>query len=404
MARVTQRCPECRAEVPLSPAVEGNDVKCPECGAWFAARSSLAAATPSRWPREDEVPHPAEEGHSNTALWIGLGIGGGLFLLLVVCGGIGAFVWLLSSQRQSRMQAQVAFRTAGAQPLFAAPTEFPPQTEDYAEARKNFQTKLVQEEAAPQRADPNRIALAPDAKEIEYMSGGLRLKAWVSKPADEEEGKKEGKKPAVLFLHDGFAFGSDDWQMAAPFREAGYVVMIPMLRGENDLPGAYSMFYNEVDDVLAAADQLEKLPYVDPKRVYLAGHSSGATLVLLTAMTTSRFRAAAAFSGSPDQTNWAVVLSNLGGYAGDGIAAVPFDEGNAKEFQMRSPLAFPGSFKCPVRLYFGNQETYLKTTNQKLAELAKEKKLDVEAVEVGGDHRYSVPNAMPLAIEFFQKH
>src|SRR5262249_31632135 len=139
----------------------------------------------------------------------------------------------------------------------------------------------------------------------------------------------------------------------------------------------------------------------------LAGHSNGGTLTLLTAMTTNRFRAAASFSGSPDQVNWNVVKSNMFNYAGDQQAPIPFDEDNRKEFEMRSPLAFPGSFKCPVRLYFGNHEAYFKAVNEKLAELAKKKKLDVEAIEVPGDHITSVTFDAPAirqCIEFFKKH
>ena len=80
--------------------------------------------------------------------------------------------------------------------------------------------------------------------------------------------------------------------------------MIPTLRGENGLPGAYSMFYNEVD-VLAAAEALAKHPGVDGTRLYVSGHSVGGTLALLAAMSSKRFRAAASFSGSPDQVKWA---------------------------------------------------------------------------------------------------
>ena len=124
---------------------------------------------------------------------------------------------------------------------------------------------------------------------------------------------------------------------------------------------------------------------------------------MLVAMTSPRFLAAASFSGSPDQVNWNVVRSNMGGYAGN-LDGVPFDGQNQKEFHMRSPLAFAESFKCPVRLYFGDQEAYFKATNQKLAEVAKKKKLDVEAVEVPGDQLRAVFNAMPQCVEFFRKH
>ena len=46
------------------------------------------------------------------------------------------------------------------------------------------------------------------------------------------------------------------------------------LRGENGQPGAFSMFYDEVEDVLAAAEYLAKLPDVDPARVFVSGHSA----------------------------------------------------------------------------------------------------------------------------------
>jgi hypothetical protein len=71
---------------------------------------------------------------------------------------------------------------------------------------------------------------------------------------------------------------------------------------------------------------------------------------------------------------------------------------------MRSPLAFPASFKCPVRLYFGNEDLQLKASCEKLAELAKEKKVDVAAVEVPGDQMTSVEPAMKQCIKFFQQH
>jgi dienelactone hydrolase len=179
--------------------------------------------------------------------------------------------------------------------------------------------------------------------------------------------------------------------------------MTPILRGENGQPGSYSMFYNEVDDVLAAADAFEKLPQVDPQRIYVAGHSVGGTLTLLAAMTSPRFRAAASFSGSPDQPRWAAGQRELVPF--NLSAPGDFDEGGArKEFQMRSPLAFPSSFKCPTRLYFGSQEEIFKASSNLTAVLARKKNLDVEAVEVPGDHMSSVEPAMRQAMEFFRGH
>jgi dienelactone hydrolase len=283
---------------------------------------------------------------------------------VVLCaGGIGVAVWRLF-----------------------APTSFPEQTEDYAQARQHFQTKLVRRGPAPQQWRMERAPLG--AKEMEYVSGGLRLRAWASEPP-----RDGGRRPAVLFLHGGFAFGADDWEQTRPFRDAGFVVMTPMLRGENGLPGSYSMFYDEVEDVLAAAEALARLPYVDGQRLYIAGHSVGGTLSLLAALTSNRFRAAASFSGSPDQMSWARGQPEL----------VPFDPADQREFQLRSPLAFARSFKCPVRLYYGSQEFLFASSSQKTAQLAKAANLDVEAVSVPGDHFSSVDPAMRQCIRFFQQ-
>ncbi|HEY1861545.1 MAG TPA: alpha/beta fold hydrolase [Gemmataceae bacterium] len=270
---------------------------------------------------------------------------------------------------------------------FLGPTQFPDQTEDYAEARAKFHTKLIRRGPAPQPFQGEWPP--PGAREATYVVGGLRLKAWINQPD-----AAGGRKPAVLFLHGGFAFGADDWEQTRPFRDAGFVTMLPILRGENGQPGDYSMFYDEVDDVLAAADWLAKEPGVDSNRIYVSGHSVGGTLALLAAMTSKRFRAAASFSGSPDQVKWASGQMEL----------VPFDPKDQREFQMRSPLAFARSFKCPTRLYYGSQEILFKASSEKTAELAKAAGLDVEAVSVPGDHMSAVTPGMRQAIAFFQQH
>jgi dienelactone hydrolase len=294
--------------------------------------------------------------------WL-IGLFAGVAVLGLVCCGGGVFI---------------VYRLAN-------PTSFPPQTEDYADARRGFQTKLLHQGPAPQPWDNE--APPPGVQEIEYVSGNLHLKAWVDKPA-----AKKPLKPAVLFLHGGFAFSEADWDQAQPFRNAGFVTMLPMLRGENGLPGFYSMFYNEVDDVLAAAEVLAKVPCVDPKRIFIAGHSVGGTMTLLAAMTTNRFRAAASFSGSPDQVAWSRPQPEL----------VPFNAKDPREMQMRSPLAYPRSFKCPVRMYYGADEFGFEKSSVKTAELAKDAGLDVTAISVPGDHLTAVEPSMQQAIQFFK--
>jgi dipeptidyl aminopeptidase/acylaminoacyl peptidase len=260
------------------------------------------------------------------------------------------------------------------------------QTEDYALARSRFRTKLVRETAAPQPWSP--VNPPAGISEVEIPSGKLRLRAWLNRPTDVSR-----KYSAVLFLHGGFAFDREDWDISQPYRDAGFIVLTPMLRGENGQAGWFTLWYDEVDDVLAAAMYLSEQPYVDTKRLYVAGSSAGGTLALLAAEASKRFCAAASFSASPDQ----VVLAK---YA---KIDLPFDKNDPRELQMRSPLAYAPSFKCPVRIYYATQDHFIRTSEQTAA-VAKERALDVEAVRMEGDHGSIVPAAIKQSIEFFQKH
>src|SRR5262245_22029643 len=262
------------------------------------------------------------------------------------------------------------------------------QEGDYADARKGFQTKLTERGPAPQNGE--RLSAPPGAKQVKFTSDDLQLTAWVSLAAFEG-----GKRPAVLFLHGGFGLGQEDWDMAKPYESAHFVVMMPAVRGENNQSGYYTMFYDEVDDVVAAGEYLAKLPGVDPDKVYIAGHSAGGTLTLLGALTSKRFRAATSFSGSPDQKAFLWGQTEL----------APFNYNDIPEIRMRSPVAWATSFKCPVRLYYGTDEEWsFGSYSKETAKRAKTKGLDVEAESVPGNHFTHVQTAIRRSVVFFQQH
>ena len=275
-----------------------------------------------------------------------------------------------------------------------APEPIPPaqpglglSRETYLGARSHFRTTLIRPGPASEHRDPPTCP--PGAVEMAYTSGELSLKAFASPVIP---GAKPG--PAVLFLHGGFVFGAGHWDLTRPFREAGYVVMVPTLRGENGQAGACSFFYDEIDDVLAATDALATRPDVDPTRLYLAGHSVGGTLTLLTALTSDRFRAAASFSAAPDLVEW----------SRGRLDRIPFSSDRPDEFRMRSAVAFATGFRCPVRLYFGEDEFRLQAAIHRTALLAERAGLDVRAVELPGGHDSANPASIAAAIAFFRKH
>jgi dienelactone hydrolase len=310
-------------------------------------------------------------------------------LVSVVTAGLGAVGTGLAQPPQGANKQRGSGETAARDDPFAPMVKT--QDEDYARVRLQFRTRLTRKGPSPQPW--SAVKTPAGVSEIEYDSGELRLKAWVNRPSDVDR-----KRPAVLFLHGGFAFGApDDWDVSQPYRDAGFIVLTPMLRGENGQPGAYSFYYDEVDDVLAAAECLRKQPYVDASHLYLAGPSAGGTLALLAAMASNHFRAAASFSAMPDQV---LFCKHAKGAPRD----VPTDITDLKELQVRSPLAYAASLKCPTRIYYGSQEPYLVATSQLTARVAKGKGLDVEAVQVEGDHGTSVPPAIKESIAFFRKN
>jgi dipeptidyl aminopeptidase/acylaminoacyl peptidase len=260
-----------------------------------------------------------------------------------------------------------------------------PSDEGYAAARARFQTRLVREGPA---SPVGQLPPTPEgAVAVTYRSGSLTLRAFAS-----PETTDGNRRPAVLFMHGGFEFGEGHWLMTRPFRDAGYVVMVPTLRGENGQPGSFSFFFDEVDDVLAAADRLAGRPDVDPDRLFVAGHSVGGTMAMLAALASPRFRAAASFSGSPDQVE----------FTRGRTGRIPFDLANRDEFRLRSPVVFAQHFQCPVRLYHGEDEFWLQSPTRRTVGLARRAGLDVKDVEVEGGHETANPEVIKACLAFFR--
>jgi acetyl esterase/lipase len=216
------------------------------------------------------------------------------------------------------------------------------QAASLVEARRGFKTKLAAAESDRQAAPEPPARLF---HKVKYPSPAGELAAYLT--PDPKDGKKH---PAVIWITGGDCNSIDEgcWkqgppgndQSASAFRKAGLVMMFPSLRGGNDNPGAKEGFLGEVDDVLAAADYLAKQPFVDPGRIYLGGHSTGGTLVLLVAECSDRFRAV--FSFGP--------VHDVSGYPPEYL---PFDTSNPQEVKLRSPGPWLASVKSPTFVFEG---------------------------------------------------
>ncbi|MFT3714108.1 MAG: alpha/beta fold hydrolase [Archangium sp.] len=206
-----------------------------------------------------------------------------------------------------------------------------------AKERAAFKTKLTREDR-----DATPLDTPPAAQfSIVKWKGPLgELRGVVSKP------KSAGLHAAIVWLSGGFpAAGVDQgmWskqdpsndQSAAQYRAADVIVLYPTTRGTFGNDGVQESFLGEADDVVSAVEFLRTQKNVDPKRVFLGGHSTGATLALL-----------AAESGAA--VNGVIALGPATNPCGYGARPLPFDNKDAKECAIRSPAAHLADLTAPT--------------------------------------------------------
>ena len=234
---------------------------------------------------------------------------------------------------------------AGCKPPFGDSISEAEQGDSLVEARKGFKTKLAREE---KNGDPAPKPPQKLFQLIKYDAPPGKLTAYLT--PDPNDGKKH---PAIIWITGGDCNSIDDgcWkegppdndQSACAYRKAGIIMMFPSLRGGNDNPGVKESFLGEIDDVLAAADYLAKQKYVDPTRIYLGGHSTGGTLVLLVTECSDRFRAVFSFGPAHDVTGY-------------GPEYTTFDKSNPKEGKLRSPGYWLKAIKSPTFVLEGTRQ------------------------------------------------
>lgn len=227
--------------------------------------------------------------------------------------------------------------------------------------------------AAAMPAPPARLFVP-----MGYQSGDLKLTAFVTpSPGD---GRKQ---PLMVWLTGGDTNSLDDFwsegspandQSASAFRKAGMAMLFPTLRGGNDNPGQREYFWGEVQDVAAATLQAAQLPYVDASRIYLGGHSTGATLALLTA--TAGLPVQGVFAFGP--------VDEVGGYDWP----VKWSLLPADEKRLRSPIHWLHAVKSPTWIIEGSRRPSNIRSLEQLC--AARKSQQVHCVSVHGADHFSV--------------
>jgi dienelactone hydrolase len=346
-------CPDCRTTLIVTPAAaERGRMRCPECETVIDVPQELDDR------RDDFDNRPRRRRTTSgaaTLTWILLG---GAAVLLVVCGG-GIYLMMRffdSGARESPV------------PLM--------------QARAGFQTNIVN----PQQIATGPAPAPPAGKfqVVRYNSAVGPLVAYLT-PAP-----RDGQKhPAVIWARPSFGgIGDNEWEDDSPpmiFARAGFVVMCPSWRGENDNPGKHEQFYGEVDDAVAAIDYVAALPYVNPQRVYMVGESEGGTLTLLTVEATNKLRAAFTLGGSPD---FGKDLGPLGAFAED----TPFNPRDKKEKRLRSAIDYIQHVRTPTFYIDGSDSGESLEDAQKMEQRARKAGAPVSVLVL--DERHDIATSV----------
>jgi dipeptidyl aminopeptidase/acylaminoacyl peptidase len=254
----------------------------------------------------------------------------------------------------------------------------------------------AQEETQEKPDQPERIMIARRWFLVHYPCGKLKLKAWLFIPRGAE------KKPtsAVLRIPAGGSIfkpavlGLGTVPEIEPYVRAGYVTMVMSFRGTLDNQGKFSGSRGGLDDVLSALEFLKKQPEVNPKSIFVAGHSSAATLTLRVAQVSNIPRAVAAFSPVTEWTEFFKKrLDN-------------FSDESRKFLAGSSPLTHAAQTGCPVLLTHGTADRVVPLSHSKrMAEKLKAAKKQCEFVALPqGDHYYSMLRAgIPLSLCWFSE-
>ena len=218
--------------------------------------------------------------------------------------------------------------------------------------------------------------------------------------------------PAGTNLLVGNDMDADDYHdETLPYAQAGMAVVFYSIDGgvgdleagsDAEFIAGYNTFRAAGAGVVNGRNALEyvlaRLPQVDTKRIYCAGHSSAGTLSLLLAQHEPRIRACIAFAPACDLEN------SLAGVTSDFTMKRLFP-GLVDFVQQSSPKTHIAEFQCPVFLFHALDDENIPASNS--SEFASAlrnagKQVTLRNVAFGNHYQSMIDEGIPQAISWLQ--
>lgn len=209
--------------------------------------------------------------------------------------------------------------------------------------REGFSTQILSETSDDYSFDEPPVELMSI---VQYKTPLGDMSAYLTKPNEPNK-----KYPAIIWITGGFPSGGagrsvwtqspkDNDQSAKNYWQNNVVSMYPSLRGSFGNPGVQEGFFGEVNDVLSALEYLSTVEYVDSTQIYLGGHSTGATLALLVAASTDKFKAVFALGPISDPAEY-------------GASRQLYQQNDRREAYFRAPINFLKYIQSPTFIIEG---------------------------------------------------
>jgi dipeptidyl aminopeptidase/acylaminoacyl peptidase len=202
--------------------------------------------------------------------------------------------------------------------------------------------------------------------------------------------------------------GEGDRPEHLPYVRAGFAVVSYELDGaladdsptDEQVEAAYEAFKGAeagVANARAAIDYaLAKIPQIDRERLYVAGHSSAATLALLVAEREPRVKACAAFASVTD------IEARLGPRVVKALSVLP---GFGEFIHEYSPLTHASELTCPLFVFGADDDDVVQPSQPALfAAAAAKVNRNVTYVHVptGGHYDSMIKEGVPRAVEWLK--
>lgn len=429
-------CPYCYEDYNLADSLAGKTIRCRACRETFpvpatdSADDAFLAADSERETADSEdagadfwqamsnpdarrarSSRPADAGatigassrsmkprSSSAGKWIAIVLGAAGGLLLLCCGGVALIGWYVNQA-----------------------LEVPPAS---AEASQPFPVETLRipalpELGTPEIVEPTEVALyavdfAPANPGNFQPAAQMQMRVYV--PPGEHAPQSLGcvfVAPAGTNLLSGNAIDDGEYHAETlPYAQAGYVVVHYCLDGPLSIPaeaatiqdiappyGKFSAAHAGLANSRAALEfVLARLPQVDPKRLFAAGHSSAAVLAMLFAEHEPRLKGCIAYAPVVD------VEESL-----DDVVQNPFMRNQLPglvDFVRRSsPSTHLSRLKCPLFVFYAqdDREDMVEPWSWAADSLKQQGTVvTIETVPTGGHYEPMVQTGIPRAIEWLK--